>query len=94
MEDNILNNLPILLKDSICHQVEMCAITDHDIFNYELYSELKKEELKDNCILKVLPGVEFVEGKVIHIVRVLTLFSRKWFYRESRIRNIMYIMRQ
>lgn len=40
-------------------------------FNYEIYSELKKEEQKDNCISKVLPGiefsVEFIDNKVIHI---------------------------
>lgn len=47
--DNTLNNLPILVQGLINHQVEMCAITDHDNFNYELYSELKKEELKENC---------------------------------------------
>ena len=88
--DNTLNNLPILLKGLIYHQVEMCAITDHDNFNYELYSELKKEELKDNCILKVFPGVEFsvefVEGKVIHIV---TIFDDK---DEDKVKNIEEVM--
>ena len=88
--DNTLNNLPILVQGLINHQVEMCAITDHDNFNYELYSELKREELKENCILKVLPGiefsVEFVEGKVIHIV---TIFDDK---DQDKVKNIEEIM--
>lgn len=88
--DNTLNNLPILVRGLINHQVEMCAITDHDNFNYELYSELKKEELKENCILKVLPGiefsVEFMEGKVIHIV---TIFDDK---DEDKVKNIEEVM--
>ena len=88
--DNTLNNLPILVRGLINHQVEMCAITDHDNFNYELYSELKKEELKENCILKVLPGiefsVEFVAGKVNHIV---TIFDDK---DEDKVKNIEEVM--
>lgn len=88
--DNTLNNLPILVQGLINHQVEMCAITDHDNFNYELYSELKKEELKENCILKVLPGiefsVEFVAGKVIHIV---TIFDDT---DEEKVKNIEEVM--
>ena len=88
--DNTLHNLPILVQGLINHQVEMCAITDHDNFNYELYSELKKEELKENCILKVLPGiefsVEFVAGKVNHIV---TIFDDK---DEDKVKNIEEVM--
>lgn len=76
--ENTLSNLPVLVKGLIDNNVEMCAITDHDSFNYEIYSELKKEEQKDNCISKVLPGiefsVEFIDNKVIHIV---TIFDDK-----------------
>ena len=42
--ENTLSNLPVLVKGLIDNNVEMCAITDHDSFNYEIYSELKKEE--------------------------------------------------
>ena len=72
--ENTIDNLPILVRRLMDNQVEMCAITDHDNFNYRLYSELKNEEKKDNCIQKVLPGIEFSvefdEGKVIHIVTI------------------------
>lgn len=90
VEENTLSNLPILVKGLIQNDVEMCAITDHDTFNYELYSELKKEEQKDNCIRKVLPGiefsVEFIDDKVIHIV---TIFDDK---DEEKVKNIEEIM--
>jgi predicted ATPase len=88
--ENTLGNLPILVKGLVDNQVEMCAITDHDNFNYQLYTELKKEEQKDNCIRKVLPGiefsVEFVENKVIHIV---TIFDDKDAEKVKNIEEIM-----
>lgn len=85
-----MSNLPVLVKGLIDNNVEMCAITDHDSFNYEIYSELKKEEQKDNCISKVLPGiefsVEFIDNKVIHIV---TIFDDKDEEKVKRIEEIM-----
>lgn len=88
--ENTLKNIPVLVKGLLDNQVEMCAITDHDTFDYEIYSKLKAEETKDNCIQKVLPGiefsVEFVEGKVIHIV---TIFDDKDDEKVKRIQNIM-----
>ena len=88
--ENTLKNLDVLIKGLVENEVAMCAITDHDTFNYELYSELKKEELKSNCICKVLPGiefsVEFTNNKVIHIV---TLFDDK---DEEKVKNIEQVM--
>lgn len=76
--DNTIDNMPVLVKGLVANNVQLCAITDHDEFNYEIYRRLKEEETKDNCIEKVLPGiefsVEFIEGKVIHIV---TIFDDK-----------------
>ena len=88
--ENTIDNLPILVRRLMDNQVEMCAITDHDNFNYRLYSELKNEEKKDNCIQKVLPGiefsVEFYEGKVIHIV---TIFDDRDEEKVKKIEEIM-----
>lgn len=88
--ENTMENIPILVNGLVNNQVEMCAITDHDTFNYQLYYELKKEEQKDNCIRKVLPGiefsVEFVEDKVIHIV---TIFDDKDTEKVKKIEDIM-----
>ena len=41
------------------------------IFDYALYKELKKEELNNNCIKKIIPGVEFsvkIDNSVVHII--------------------------
>ena len=88
--ENTIDNLPILVRRLMDNQVEMCAITDHDNFNYRLYSELKNEEKKDNCIQKVLPGIEFSvefdEGKVIHIV---TIFDDRDEEKVKKIEEIM-----
>ncbi len=90
VQNNTLENLPILIKGLLDNNVEMCAIADHDTFNYELYKELKKQEIEENCITKVLPGiefsVEFIEGKVIHIV---TIFDDKDDDKIKKIQDIM-----
>ena len=76
VKNNTLDNLGVLVGKLNSCGVEMCAITDHDTFNYNLYQELKKQEGK-GCIKKVLPGVEFSvqynvkdEVKTIHIVTI------------------------
>lgn len=52
----------------------MCAITDHDVFDYAMYSTLKKcESEEDSSIIKVFPGVEFWGengGTVVHVIAV------------------------
>lgn len=90
VSNNTIDNLPILVKGLTENEVNLCAITDHDEFNYAIYRKLKEEEEKDNCIKKVLPGiefsVEFVEGKVIHIV---TIFDDKDDEKVKQIEQIM-----
>ena len=90
VSNNTIANLPILVDKLKEHGVNLCAITDHDTFNYEIYSTLKEEESNNNCIQKVLPGiefsVEFVENKVIHIV---TIFDDK---DDNKVKNIERIM--
>lgn len=91
VQNGTIDNLPILVNGLVEQQVEMCAITDHDTFNYEIYKKLKEEEDKDNCIKKVLPGiefsVEFVEGvKSIHIV---TIFNDSDDEKVKKIEEVM-----
>lgn len=80
----------MLIQRLLENEIELCAITDHDELNYEIYKELKCEEMKDNCIKKVLPGiefsVEFSEGKVIHIV---TIFDDR---DDDKVKNIEQVM--
>ena len=74
--------LSILMEQLELHGINMCAITDHDTFDLNLYQALKAKEGK-GTLKKVLPGVEFtvsyVTGKdesdaetktTIHIVAI------------------------
>ncbi len=77
LEECNAGNIAVLLKSLESYGVNVCAITDHDIFDYELYKTLKSYEGVGSLEL-VLPGIEFsVElneatgsNSVIHIVAV------------------------
>ena len=54
VEENTLDNIPVLVQGLLANQVEMCAITDHDAFNYGMYYELKKEDhLRDRIQVRL-----------------------------------------
>jgi len=71
------DHVNVLLRGLEAHGINMCAITDHDCFDKDLYFALKERE-GDGCLNKVLPGIEFsvsirADGKkptVVHIVAV------------------------
>ncbi|SEK33827.1 PHP domain-containing protein [Pseudobutyrivibrio ruminis] len=88
VSDNTIENIPLLVEKLKENEIDMCAITDHDKFSYELYSALKQHE--GNELKKVLPGVEFsvkFDGeKVIHIV---TIFDDK---NEAKVKSIEKIL--
>ena len=48
-------NLPVLVKRLSDNGINVCAITDHDTFDFELYKEFKAYEGADGLEL-VLPG--------------------------------------
>ena len=81
---NTTDNLPIFVSKLKQNGIDMCAITDHDKFDFNLYKKLKEYEGKE--LLKVLPGVEFsvnFDGnKTIHIV---TIFDDK---DEEKLKNL------
>ncbi|MDE6241117.1 MAG: hypothetical protein K2M08_01710 [Anaeroplasmataceae bacterium] len=52
-----IENVEVLVKKLNENNINMCAITDHNTFDEELYNELKKQE-NIGSIKKVLPGVE------------------------------------
>lgn len=76
VQDGTKENLNILLDKLEKNHINMCAITDHDYFSYELYKKLKSYELKNGELKKVFPGVEFSVGfktddnsiKQVHII--------------------------
>lgn len=79
VKNNTLENLPVLIEKLNEQGVEICAITDHDTFSYDMYQGLKAAEAQVCSIKKVLPGIEFtvdfiVDGnaKPIHIVAIFS----------------------
>ena len=79
VKDNTLENIGILIEKLNDNGVNLCAITDHDTFSYEIYRGLKAAEDMNTSIQKVLPGVEFSvcfaskkEKKVIHVVAIFS----------------------
>lgn len=78
VKDGTLKNISVLIEGLKNKKVNMCAISDHDAFDKELYLKLKEEECADNCIRKVLPAVEFSvlfpsdneEDSQVHIVAI------------------------
>lgn len=52
------DHVNVLLRGLEAHGINMCAITDHDCFDKDLYFALKERE-GDGCLNKVLPGIEF-----------------------------------
>lgn len=75
---NTLDNVPVLAEKLKENGVQICAITDHDIFDYEIYRALKQyEHDNESSLVKVFPGIEFsVEfdtenGKrVVHVIAI------------------------
>lgn len=71
VSDSKIENLQVLVDKLTENHVNVVSITDHNIFDKEMYEQLKKHETIDNCIHKVLPGVEIdlqIETKNVHVV--------------------------
>lgn len=57
---NTLEHVCVLASKLNENGVQICAITDHDAFGYDIYKKLKEYEYKEEfSIKKVFPGVEF-----------------------------------
>lgn len=57
---NTIDNIGVLVEKLNANGVQMCAITDHDAFGFDIYKALKAYENDVECsITKVFPGVEF-----------------------------------
>ena len=87
VEFNTEDNIPILVRKLKNNGINMCAITDHDIFNFNMYKTLKGHE--GNEIIKVLPGVEFsvkFDGK--NIIHIVTIFDDKDEERLKVLENV------
>ena len=74
---NTIDNIEILAEKLNEQNVQICALTDHDAFNYNMYKALKEYETRENSIIKVFPGVEFsvefegdAENVVVHVIAI------------------------
>lgn len=77
---NTLDNIGVLAEKLNANSVKMCAITDHDTFDYDIYYALKKYENEiNNSIIKVFPGiefsVEFIGEKGPTVLHVIAIFN-------------------
>ena len=74
VKNSTIENVEVLVRKLNENNVNMCAITDHNVFDEELYHELKKQE-NLGSIKKVLPGVE-LDLLIDHIpVHTICLFN-------------------
>lgn len=75
---NTLDHVETLVRKLTENEVQICAITDHDYFEYQMYRKLKETETDPaSSVIKVFPGVEFsVEfagedgNRVIHVIGI------------------------
>lgn len=77
---NTIENIGVLAEKLNANGVQMCAITDHDAFDFEMYKALKMYECNDeSSITKVFPGIEFsVEydgDNVATVLHVIAIFN-------------------
>lgn len=73
------DHVNVLLRGLEAHGINMCAITDHDCFDKDLYFALKERE-GDGCLNKALPGIEFsvsirADGKKPTVVHIVAIFD-------------------
>lgn len=75
---NTIDHVPDLVNKLTENGVQICSITDHDAFGFDIYLALKRYENYVNCsIIKVLPGVEFSvefstqsDKTVVHVIAI------------------------
>ena len=77
-------NLDVLIKGLERYDINMVAITDHDVFDFELYEKLCDKASQSTCIEKVFPGVEFTVvfngdngPKPVHIITIFNDSDRE-----------------
>lgn len=79
-----IDNIDLLIDKLSKREINMCSISDHDNFDFNIYNRLKQEENKGS-IKKVFPAVEFsvtYDKKVLHVI---TIFDDK---DEEKIKKI------
>lgn len=71
VKNSKIDNLDVLVSALEKNDINICAVTDHNIFDKKLYLELKKYENYSTSIKKVLPGIELdlnINGTIVHTI--------------------------
>ena len=71
VKNSKIDNLNVLVSALEKNDINICAVTDHNIFDKKLYLELKKYENYSTSIKKVLPGIELdlnFNGTIVHTI--------------------------
>lgn len=71
VKNSTIENIDVLVKALEKNEINLCSITDHNIFDEKLYLNLKKYEQSSSIIKKVLPGIEIdlnMNGKIVHTI--------------------------
>ena len=89
------DNIPLLVRNLNAYGVQMCSITDHDTFDYDLYKALQKyEDDQSSTLVKILPGVEFSvmfnRNGLKKPIHVIALFSDD---NENKLKNIEEVLK-
>lgn len=73
VKENTISNLPVLVSKLDENKVNMAAITDHNIFNFDMYDNFNSLVKKAKHLEKVLPGIELdveMNDVTLHIVLI------------------------
>lgn len=81
-----LDNIDLLIDKLNQREINMCSISDHDNFDFDIYNRLKQEENKGS-IKKVFPAVEFSVTYNKKVLHVITIFDDKDEAKIKKIQN-------
>ena len=91
---NTLDNIDVLAEKLNDNGVQMCAITDHDAFGFDMYKALKAYEKDEQySVIKVFPGieftVEFIGEKGPTVLHVIAIFNDEDETKVSKIADCL-----
>lgn len=91
VKNNTIENIPKLYEAIEQKEVNMIALTDHNVFNYDMYNAMKINIKECNCIhlKKVLPGIEFDIRENNHRFHVISIFDDTSDEKLRRIETIL-----
>lgn len=91
VKNSNISNVDVLLQNLEWNEINLFSITDHNKFNYELYTVLKEKIKSSEVINNILPGIEFSvvleeDKKPCHIITIFDNSS------EEKLKNIQNVL--